>query len=44
MGALGRDLRVLTERAYKIESIQAFDMFPRTKHIETPDHSAQAII
>ena len=35
MGALGRDLRILTERAYKIESVQAFDMFPRTKHIET---------
>ncbi|HRK61992.1 MAG TPA: TRAM domain-containing protein [Candidatus Omnitrophota bacterium] len=35
MGALGRDLRVLTERAYRIDSVQAFDMFPRTKHIET---------
>ena len=35
MGALGRDLRVLTERAYQIDSVQAFDMFPRTKHIET---------
>ncbi len=35
MGALGRDLRILTERAYKVESVQAFDMFPRTKHIET---------
>ncbi len=35
MGALGRDLRVLTDRAYKVESVQAFDMFPRTKHIET---------
>jgi len=35
MGALGRDLRVLTEQAYQIDSVQAFDMFPRTKHIET---------
>ena len=35
MGALGRDLKALGERAYSVESIQAFDMFPRTKHIET---------
>lgn len=35
MGALGRDLKGLTEQAYVIESVQAFDMFPRTKHIET---------
>ena len=34
MGALGRDLKAL-QNAYRIESVQAFDMFPRTKHIET---------
>lgn len=35
MGALARDLKALAESGYRIESVQAFDMFPRTKHIET---------
>lgn len=35
MGALGRDLKALSAEKYQIVSIQAFDMFPRTQHIET---------
>ncbi len=35
MGALTRDLKALSSGGYRIESVQAFDMFPRTKHIET---------
>ena len=31
---LARDLKYLTERGCKIESIQPFDMFPHTYHIE----------
>ncbi|MEM0964528.1 MAG: class I SAM-dependent RNA methyltransferase [Verrucomicrobiota bacterium] len=29
-----RDLRILTESAYRIEEIQPFDLFPQTRHIE----------
>ncbi|MCA1625680.1 MAG: TRAM domain-containing protein [Acidobacteria bacterium] len=32
---LARDLRVLTENLYTIESITALDLFPQTHHIET---------
>lgn len=32
--SLARDLRMLAEK-YKIESVQPFDMFPQTQHIET---------
>ncbi|MDQ3322354.1 MAG: class I SAM-dependent RNA methyltransferase [Acidobacteriota bacterium] len=32
---LARDLRLLTETAYRIESITAIDLFPQTHHIET---------
>lgn len=32
---LARDLRLLTEHHYAIESIAAFDLFPQTHHIET---------
>lgn len=35
MGALTRDLKALSSGGYRIKSVQAFDMFPRTKHIET---------
>ncbi|MDQ3321084.1 MAG: class I SAM-dependent RNA methyltransferase [Acidobacteriota bacterium] len=32
---LARDLRLLTETAYRVESITAIDLFPQTHHIET---------
>jgi len=32
---LARDLRLLTESAYSIESITAIDLFPQTHHVET---------
>jgi 23S rRNA (uracil1939-C5)-methyltransferase len=32
---LARDLRYLASRAYTIESVQPFDMFPQTGHVET---------
>ena len=32
---LARDLRILTENNYQIESITAIDLFPQTHHIET---------
>jgi 23S rRNA (uracil1939-C5)-methyltransferase len=32
---LARDLRVLIEDGYRIESIHLFDLFPQTFHIET---------
>ena len=31
---LARDLKYLTEKGCKIESVQPFDMFPHTYHIE----------
>lgn len=31
---LARDLKILTENNYKIESIVAFDLFPQTHHVE----------
>jgi 23S rRNA (uracil1939-C5)-methyltransferase len=33
--ALARDLRVMTQAGYRIDSIQPVDMFPHTAHIET---------
>jgi tRNA/tmRNA/rRNA uracil-C5-methylase (TrmA/RlmC/RlmD family) len=30
-----RDLRALLESGYRIDEVQAFDMFPNTPHIET---------
>ncbi len=32
---LARDIRILIEKGYCVESIQPFDMFPQTWHIET---------
>jgi len=32
---LARDLRVLIENGYRVESIHLFDLFPQTFHIET---------
>ena len=32
---LARDLRLLTESLYRIESITAIDLFPQTHHVET---------
>ena len=32
---LARDLKPLSEAGYKLESVQAFDMFPQTDHVET---------
>lgn len=32
---LARDLKRLTQNDYEVESIQAFDMFPQTYHVET---------
>ena len=32
---LARDLRILCETAYEIESITALDLFPQTHHVET---------
>lgn len=32
---LARDLRILTENLYRIESIVALDLFPQTHHVET---------
>ena len=32
---LARDLKILTENGYFIESITAFDLFPQTHHVET---------
>ncbi|MBN2327263.1 MAG: 23S rRNA (uracil(1939)-C(5))-methyltransferase RlmD [Candidatus Omnitrophica bacterium] len=36
--ALARDLRVLTGQGYEIQSVQPFDMFPQTYHLETVVH------
>ncbi len=35
---LARDLKVLTRGGYKLDSINAFDMFPQTHHVETVAH------
>ena len=32
---LARDLKVLTDYGFKIETVQPFDMFPHTSHVET---------
>lgn len=32
---LARDLKILCEKGYQLSSIQAFDMFPQTLHVET---------
>jgi 23S rRNA (uracil1939-C5)-methyltransferase len=32
---LARDLRVLHDGGYRIESIVALDLFPQTHHVET---------
>ena len=32
---LARDLKRLTQHDYEVETIQAFDMFPQTYHVET---------
>ena len=33
-GTLGRDLRKLLDKDYKLERVAACDLFPRTKHVE----------
>lgn len=33
-GTLGRDLKKLLDKDYKLEKVAACDMFPRTKHVE----------
>ena len=30
-----RDTRILTDAGYAAKSVQPFDLFPRTKHVET---------
>jgi 23S rRNA (uracil1939-C5)-methyltransferase len=35
---LARDLRTLIAGGYQLESIEAFDMFPQTHHVETVAH------
>jgi len=35
---LARDLRRLIDRGFRIESIEALDMFPQTYHVETVAH------
>lgn len=32
---LARDLKILIENGYEIETIEAFDLFPQTHHVET---------
>ncbi|MFZ5892452.1 MAG: class I SAM-dependent RNA methyltransferase [Myxococcota bacterium] len=32
---LARDLRVLSQRGFRLESVRGFDMFPGTHHVET---------
>ena len=32
---LARDLKILSERGYMMKSAEAYDMFPRTAHVET---------
>lgn len=33
--SLARDLKMLTERQYKVEKVKCVDMFPHTHHVET---------
>jgi 23S rRNA (uracil1939-C5)-methyltransferase len=35
---LARDLRVLLDAGYTLDSLRAFDMFPQTHHVETVVH------
>jgi 23S rRNA (uracil1939-C5)-methyltransferase len=37
---LARDLHALTSAGYRLSTIQAFDMFPQTHHVETVAHLA----
>ncbi|MBV9959533.1 MAG: class I SAM-dependent RNA methyltransferase [Acidobacteria bacterium] len=39
---LARDLRGLTGGGYNLQSLQAFDMFPQTHHVETVAHLSAA--
>ncbi|MBQ3847935.1 MAG: 23S rRNA (uracil-5-)-methyltransferase RumA, partial [Clostridia bacterium] len=32
---LARDLKYLCERGFVIQKVKPFDLFPRTKHVET---------
>ena len=32
---LARDLQALTERGYRLASLEIFDLFPQTPHVET---------
>jgi 23S rRNA (uracil1939-C5)-methyltransferase len=32
---LARDAKILRESGYRLKSLQAFDMFPQTVHVET---------
>ncbi len=35
---LARDLRLLLDAGYHVDSLRAFDMFPQTHHVETVVH------
>ena len=35
---LARDLRLLLDAGYRLDSLRAFDMFPQTHHVETVAH------
>jgi tRNA/tmRNA/rRNA uracil-C5-methylase (TrmA/RlmC/RlmD family) len=32
---LARDLRLLIDRGFELDSVEAFDIFPETHHVET---------
>lgn len=32
---LARDLQILTQKGYRVKTVQPFDMFPQTMHVET---------
>ena len=38
VATLARDLRVLVESGYEMRSVDGFDLFPNTPHVETVVH------